>query len=340
MRKLLSTTLVILLTISTLSAKPSENAIGFNLGLTSVLNSQSIDLSNFSGGLTYQFNSMNYFGLAPRLDFDFASVGGFTNIQSLYKGSINAVYEFAPDNVLTPYILGGFGYEYVNGAVGGFFESKMFTQGGIGLTYHQADGYNFYLESKLIQIISGIRQENEIVLVAGVSIPISKFKRRVRENEDCPKKIDGPDQDRDGVTDMLDQCPNTPCYFVVDQYGCPIKATLRLNFDVDKYDIKPHAMPKVRRFAKYLIGDRGTTVKITGHTDSDGSDAYNMTLSFNRANAVLDQLVRFGVSRYRLTADGKGKRNPISSNRTKRGKALNRRIEVKLTYPITKKPKK
>ena len=74
-------------------------------------------------------------------------------------------------------------------------------------------------------------------------------------------------------------------------------------------------------------------VKITGHTDSDGSDAYNMILSEKRALAVKEQLIRYGVSAQRLSTEGKGERMPVASNATPEGKALNRRIEVKLIYP-------
>ena len=71
---------------------------------------------------------------------------------------------------------------------------------------------------------------------------------------------------------MLDQCPNTPCYFVVDSYGCPIKATLMILFDTDKYVIKDESMGKVQRFAEFLMGNRGTTVKVVGHTDNIADD--------------------------------------------------------------------
>jgi OOP family OmpA-OmpF porin len=313
----------------------TESEIGINMGATSVYNKTTIEFSSFSTGLTYQFNNVTGFGLKARLDFDYVKVVDYSNINALFKGSINGVYEFAEDNVVSPYILGGFGYEYVDGAIDRVFEDKSFAQIGAGLKYHQESGYNFYVEGKILQIIDGIRQENEVILLAGVTAPISKFKRKIEEENDCPIKIDGPDEDRDGVTDMVDQCPNTPCYFVVDQYGCPIKATLRIHFDVDKWVIKPESMHKVERFAQYLIGNKGTTVKVTGHTDSDGSDAYNITLSNNRAHAVVQQLIEFGVSAGRLSEDGRGKREPVANNSTPAGKALNRRIEVKLTYPTT-----
>ena len=109
-------------------------------------------------------------------------------------------------------------------------------------------------------------------------------------------------------------------------------------FDTDKYVIKEESMPKVQRFAEFLVTNKGTTVKVVGHTDSDADDAYNIILSHNRAKAVVNQLIAFGVSPNRLSEDGKGESMPVASNATASGKRLNRRIEVELTYPTSIPP--
>ncbi len=332
---LLIITGVALLAITNSFAQKTEDEVGMNIGLTSIYNKDTIDFSSFSIGFNYQFNSFSDFPIKPRLDFDYVNIAGFSNIKNLYKGSINGVYEFIPNNVLSPYILGGFGYEYVAGAINQVFEDKSFVQAGVGVVYHQENGYNFKVEAKVLQIMDAPNQENEVILLAGVSMPISKFKRNEAKDDECPIKIDAPDEDRDGVTDMLDQCPNTPCYFTVDSYGCPIKATLMILFDTDKSIIKDESMPKVQRFAEFLIANKGTTVKVIGHTDSDADDAYNIILSHNRAKSVVNQLISFGVSQNRLSEDGKGETMPVASNRTASGKRLNRRIEVELTYPTS-----
>ncbi|OQX74811.1 MAG: hypothetical protein B6D59_01300 [Campylobacteraceae bacterium 4484_4] len=153
------------------------------------------------------------------------------------------------------------------------------------------------------------------------------------EGQECPVKIDGPDRDRDGVLDSVDQCPNTPCDFSVDSKGCPIKATLRIHFATDSDRITPFSMTKVKKFADFLIKNKGSLVKIIGHTDWRGSDQYNMALSKRRAESVKKALIDFGVSPSRLSTEGRGERDPIADNRTEKGMALNRRIEVQLTYP-------
>jgi OOP family OmpA-OmpF porin len=149
----------------------------------------------------------------------------------------------------------------------------------------------------------------------------------------CPKKINAPDADRDGIEDRFDQCPNTPCGYIVDKFGCPIKVTLRINFDIDSAEINQDSIYKIREFAKYLLANRGSMVTIEGHTDSVGSFEHNMELSRRRAEAVANKLVEFGVSPSRIRAIGRGETMPIASNKTDYGKSLNRRIEAIITYP-------
>lgn len=104
-----------------------------------------------------------------------------------------------------------------------------------------------------------------------------------------------------------------------------------INFDVNKAIIKPESMGELTAIQKYLTETPGTRFEIGGHTDADGSDASNLTLSQKRAEAVKTQLVSMGIDASRLTAKGYGKTKPIANNATFDGKAQNRRVEfVKL----------
>ena len=152
-------------------------------------------------------------------------------------------------------------------------------------------------------------------------------------NAECPIKTDLPDADRDGVEDSVDQCPATPCDFSVDSKGCPVKAILRIHFATNSAQITDYSMKKVRKFARFLVNHKGSLVHITGHTDSRAPADYNMVLSKKRAVSVKKALINLGVSANRLSTEGRGENDPIASNATKQGMALNRRIEVNLTYP-------
>jgi len=169
-----------------------------------------------------------------------------------------------------------------------------------------------------------------------VSIPQiikeTKIETKYIDPNPCPKKIDAPDIDRDGIEDRLDQCPNTPCSFSVDGFGCPIKTTLKVNFANNSAYLTPYSTPKVEEFASFLLKNKGSMVTIIGHTDTIGNDSKNLLLSQQRAKAIKDKLITLGISSERIIALGKGESEPIASNTTNEGRVQNRRIEAHLSY--------
>ncbi len=102
-----------------------------------------------------------------------------------------------------------------------------------------------------------------------------------------------------------------------------------VNFAFDSAKIDDASAGVLDVAAEQLNGCPNVAVSVDGHTDSIGTDAYNQGLSERRANAVMGHLVDRGVSASRLTATGFGERNPIASNDTAEGRALNRRVELK-----------
>ena len=138
------------------------------------------------------------------------------------------------------------------------------------------------------------------------------------------------DSDDDGIPDSKDKCENTSKDFVVDGYGCPQTATLKVTFKSGRYDVDKKLINDLQNFALFLKENKGYDVIIYGYTDSMGKAASNLKLSQNRANAVKEALTRYGISETRLTSIGKGEENPVGDNKTKEGRAQNRRIEVEL----------
>jgi outer membrane protein OmpA-like peptidoglycan-associated protein len=118
----------------------------------------------------------------------------------------------------------------------------------------------------------------------------------------------------------------------VSRDGDVIKLNLPdgVTFDFAKYDLKPQFYPALNTIASTLKDYNQTIVEVSGHTDSVGSDAANQTLSERRANSVSSYLIGQGVQRERFEVVGMGERYPVASNDTDSGRALNRRVEIRL----------
>jgi OmpA-OmpF porin, OOP family len=99
-------------------------------------------------------------------------------------------------------------------------------------------------------------------------------------------------------------------------------------FDVDKSTLKPGAMSTMDRLADFLKQEDNRSVVVEGHTDSTGSDDYNMDLSRRRADAVRTALVERGVKSDQIQATGKGEGVPVASNDNAGGRQQNRRVEI------------
>ena len=103
-----------------------------------------------------------------------------------------------------------------------------------------------------------------------------------------------------------------------------------ITFAFDRYDVQPQFRPTLDRVAEVLGDYPQTMIDIYGHTDSVGADAYNQTLSENRARAVADYLSMQGVNKVRMATLGYGETQPIADNGTESGRAANRRVEIRI----------
>lgn len=159
----------------------------------------------------------------------------------------------------------------------------------------------------------------------------------------CPLDSDG-----DGIPDYQDKCPAVPAPGTGD--GCPPPVAVKpaqaeapravapeaprklmlegVNFDSDSATLRPESLAILDHAAATLKEWGEAKVEVAGHTDSTHSDAYNLSLSQRRAEAVRAYLIEQGVAAERLTARGYGESSPVADNTTAEGRFKNRRVEL------------
>lgn len=150
----------------------------------------------------------------------------------------------------------------------------------------------------------------------------------------CPRVMDG---DKDGVPDKRDQCPRTKPGVKVYTNGCSVPETKTLGGVLFKYksfaltDSAKAELDKLAlQYGALMKEYAPLKLQVSGHTDSVGSDKYNVKLSQKRAKSVLDYLVSKGINKSRIISIGFGESKPVATNKTDAGRQQNRRVEIKL----------
>ncbi len=143
----------------------------------------------------------------------------------------------------------------------------------------------------------------------------------------CPLDSDG-----DGVIDRDDRCPNTPKGDRVDNHGCTIKGEIvleRVHFNIDSAELMPDSAEVLDDAVSTLKKYPQLVIEVRGHTDNTGTAKHNLILSQHRAETVMRYLKDHGVTNT-LTAKGYGLTMPVADNKTTEGRALNRRVTLKI----------
>ena len=153
------------------------------------------------------------------------------------------------------------------------------------------------------------------------------------DRQGCPV----PDKDGDGFNDDEDRCPEV---YSKTNNGCPEirrevitqieKAAKAIFFETGKSTIKKNSFKSLDAVVRILKNDPSLFADIEGHTDNVGDDGRNMTLSQDRAQAVMDYFVSKGLDRSRFTAQGFGESQPVADNGSAAGRAQNRRTVIKV----------
>lgn len=162
--------------------------------------------------------------------------------------------------------------------------------------------------------------------------PISKnidLRRQIRSQ----KRTDNIIMNRldDLLGDDLEMAGNSDLLY--DQFKLKQKRKIKMNnlfFETNKSDLLPESFPELDRVVYLLNNYPVELVEVGGHTDSTGSEKYNLTLSERRAKSVRDYLIKKGVKKEILTSKGYGQSEPVETNETEEGRAMNRRVELSI----------
>jgi len=280
-------------------------------------------------------------GILNTTNTDYSNSNQNTKITRFFA---NMIKDYPINDKTSLYALMGLGYEkfsleqFEN-------ESDGFGNYGVGLKYRLSE--NIHLKTDIRHLVT-FEGNNNLLYTVGLGISFGKKAKPVMIEEKAPvmekktvmkapevkepvieKKVIAPlDDDKDGVINSLDKCPNTITGSIVDNTGCVVSVDLQINFDSDSSLIKNTYSNKIKEFATFLKKYPSVQAKIEAHTDATGSKNYNQKLSERRANATVKALRDLDIDVNRLEAIGYGELKPIQSNKTKEGRASNRRVEA------------
>ncbi len=277
-----------------------------------------LDIKNHSMfGAEFQYNAVDFF-LKPELSVlysraDSENLTPEVSKNPMYRVALNGVYEYDSLGMITPLAKVGIGYEAMGEHYSGNEDSR-FLDAGIGAKIPFTDSLALKLEAVYMMKCNDHRFDNNAAVLAGLNFAFGA--------KEEPKPVVAPAP----VVKAPAPAP-APAKKVEVKAE---KVNLHINFETDSAKIDNTSVPRVEKFSTFMKNAPEYKAEIIGHTDSTASDAHNDKLSNNRANSVRDLIIKNGVAADRVSAVGKGEKEPVANNKTKEGRAENRRIEAQL----------
>jgi len=278
----------------------------------------------------YMFN--DYIGLQGQLhatfqepDYDHRGFKNENQITTLLGGTIGPRLQIPLGDVMDMYITGQGGYfEGVSGHVD--HGAPGFSVGG-GIEYNITQNFAVGLFGRWNRVYMSPRFEGA-ALAAGPEPQVPE--------ERGPADLEyaqGGVSLKYSFAQAAPPPPPPPPVAAAPPPPPPVKKKIVLrsvHFDFDKSNIRADAVPVLDEAVDVLKAQGGVAVIVEGHTDSVGTDGYNLKLSRRRADAVKQYLVKHGIPSTRITTEGFGKSRPVASNDTADGRAQNRRVELRV----------
>jgi OOP family OmpA-OmpF porin len=270
-------------------------------------------------------------------------IAGTDNRYEIQGADINALRVFKREDSVNPYLIGGIGYLDAARKTPAR-DRGMFYKVGLGMmadiAKNTSKGTNLQMrgevharrvfdDSNLTDYVAtlGLVYSWGGSIAAPAAAAIAAIAPVAAPAPVVP--VDG-DDDRDGVLNSRDKCPNTPPGAKVDSDGCECgDVVLRgVTFVTDSAEITPQGQLVLDSLVAGLQRRAGTKLEIRGHTDDVGSETYNLALSQRRAESVKAYLVSKGLNAADLSTIGLGEMQHIAPNDTPEGREQNRRVTL------------
>jgi OOP family OmpA-OmpF porin len=168
-------------------------------------------------------------------------------------------------------------------------------------------------------------------IYTGLSDKDGKFQIKLPNGSEYQIKIKTFDQEMNYLALDIPETESESEYDIGIKYELPKTYTLKnVLFATNSATLLPSSYESLNELAEFMLLKTTLKIELAGHTDSDGNDGFNLSLSQKRADAVRNYLIKKGVQANRMTAVGYGETQPIADNNTEDGKQLNRRTEVRV----------
>ena len=301
---------------------------------------EDLEVSRPTAGLRLGYNFTKYIGIEGYANYGQSEWKLFASkptVDVLGYG-VEGIFNLMPNSKLVPFLaigVGGIHYSQESDDTTDGRRDKITADYGYGLKYFLTDNFAFRLDIRHVMPFD--KMHNNILVSFGLNFAFGGAKPAPVYSAPAPEPVMEQAKPQEAAAPVVEEVKAQPQTRVAQEIEEKGRATLEVLFDTNKATIKKNYAKDIDNLSDVMKQHPDLNVTIEGHTDNVGKAAYNKKLSQKRAEAVKKYMVKKGgIDAKRLKAVGYGLEKPIASNKTKAGRAKNRRVEAAVDYIVKK----